>query len=115
MSKQKPKREIPQITPELLRLYDEKTLLLIKSTYYRRGDNCDMSFSEYVKTLKKLNFTDKKRIVRIDKSKRWTRNNIRVYDDPIHAKLREINAFYRENNNKLPKKVIIRMKMKEVV
>lgn len=108
------RKESPQITPELLKIYDEKTLLLIKSTFYRRGsNNCDMSFSEYVKLLKKLNFTDGMRIVRHDTSKKWTKNNIRVYDDPIHAKLKKINAFYRENDNKKPKKVII--KMKEVV
>lgn len=107
------RRESPQILPELLEIYDEKTLLLIKSTYYRRGDDCDLSFKEYTKTLKKLGFTAGMRIVRIDKSKKWTKNNIRVYDDPIHAKLKNVNIFYRQNNNKLPKKVII--KMKEVV
>lgn len=109
----KPKRQSPQITADLLKIFDEKTLVLIKSTYYRRGDDCDMSFEEYVKTLKKLGFTAGMRIVRIDKSKKWTKNNIRVYDDPIHAKLKNVNIFYRQNNNKLPKKVII--KMKEVV
>ncbi len=113
MSKQKPKRESPQITPELLKLYDKTTLELIKTTFYRRGDNCDMSFEEYAKTLKRLNFRHGMRIVRRDTSKRWTRNNIRVYDDPVHKKLKDINRFYRENNNKLPKKVII--KMKEVI
>ena len=110
MSKQKPKRESPQITPELLKLYNKETLLLIMSTFYRRGDNCDMSFAEYTKTLKSLNFEPGCRIVRRDKSKRWTRNNIRVYNDPVHAKLKNINRFYRENNNKLPKRVIIKMK-----
>lgn len=110
----KPKRQSPQITADLLKIFDEKTLVLIKSTYYRRGsDNCDMTFTEYVKTLKRLNFTDGMRIIRIDKSKKWTKNNIRVYDDPMHKKLKEINAFYRENDNKKPKKIII--KIKEVI
>ena len=108
----KPKRESPQITPEseLLKIYDKETLLLIKSTYYRRGDACDMSFEEYTKTLKRLGFVPGMRIVRIDKSKKWTKNNIRVYEDLVHAKLKNINIFYRKNNNKLPKKVIIKMK-----
>lgn len=104
------RKESPQITPELLKIYDEPTLLLIKSTYYRRGENCDLSFSEYTKILKRLNFTDGMRITRKDKSKKWTKNNIRVYDDPVHKKLKDINSFYRENDNKKPKKVIIRMK-----
>ncbi len=110
----KKRRESPQITPDLLKIYDKDTLLLIKSTYYRRGDDCDLSFSDYTKMLKRLGFTAGMRIIRIDKSKKWTKNNIRVYDDPMHKKLKEINAFYRENN-KLPKKVIIRLKEKEVV
>ena len=110
----KPKRQSPQITADLLKIFDEKTLVLIKSTYYRRGsDNCDMTFTEYVKTLKRLGFTAGMRIIRIDKSKKWTKNNIRVYDDPMHKKLKEINAFYRENDNKKPKKIII--KIKEVI
>ena len=103
-------RESPQISPELLKMYDKTTLTLIKSTFYRRGDNCDMSFEEYVKTLKKLGFTAGMRIVRRDTSKKWTKTNIRIYDDPIHAKLKNVNIFYRQNNNKLPKKVIITMK-----
>jgi len=104
------RRKSPKITNNLLKIYDEETLSLIKSTYYRRGDNCDMSFEEYVKTLKSLGFIDGMRIVRRDTSKKWTRDNIRIYDDPIHAKLKNINIFYRQNNNKLPKKVIITMK-----
>lgn len=110
----KKNRESPKITPELLRIYDEKTLLLIKSTYYRRGvNNCDMTFPQYVKLLKSLNFEPGMRIVRRNKSEKWKKDNIRVYDDPIHAKLKKINAFYRENDNKKPKRVII--KMKEVI
>ena len=108
------RRESPQIEPELLKIYNIETLNLIKSTYYRRGsDNCDMSFSEYVKTLKKLGFTDGMRIVRIDKSKKWKKDNIKVYNDPIHAKLKKINSFYRVRGYPKPKRVII--KMKEVV
>ena len=105
------RKETPQITPDLLELYDKDTLLLIKSTFYRRGaNNCDMSFSEYVKTLKRLGFIAGMRIVRIDKSKKWKRDNIKIYNDQIRAKLKDINRFYRENDNKLPKRVIIKMK-----
>lgn len=112
----KTRRESPKITPDLLKIYDKSILLLLKSTFYRRGvNNCDMTFPQYVKLLKSLNFEPGMRIVRVDTSKKWTKNNIRVYDDPIHAKLKSINTFYRENDNKKPKRVIIKMKEKEVV
>jgi len=110
MSKQTPKRQSVEITPALLRMYDKQMLNLIKTTFYRRGDKCDMSFSEYVKTLKSLGFKDGNRIVRKDKAKRWTRDNIMLTNDPMHAKLRDVNILYRANKNKKPKQIIIKKK-----
>lgn len=108
------KRQSPKITQDLLKLYDKETLDIIKTTYYlRERVGCTMTYPQYVKTLKKLGFVSGMRMIRIDKKMPWSPNNMRVYDDLAHKKLKDVAAFYRENGNKLPKKVII--KMKEVI
>lgn len=101
----------PKITSELLKLYDKDTLTLIQSTFYRRGaDGCNMSFAQYVKTLKEAGFTPGMRIIRIDKNKIWSKDNMMLTNDPMHKKLVDITSFYIKNGNPKPKKVIIKRK-----
>ena len=108
------RRESPKITNELLRLYDKKTLDLIKTTYYRRGsDGCNLTFSQYVKVLFDLNFVPGQRIIRKNTKLPWKKDNIMLKNDPAHKKMADITGFYIKNGNPKPKKVII--KMKEVV
>lgn len=107
------RKESPQITPDLLKLYDKETLDIIKTTYYlRKRVGCTMTYPQYVKTLKKLGFVSGMRMIRIDKRMAWSPDNMKVYDDSAHKKMKDIDAFYRNCGSK-PKKVII--KMKEVV
>lgn len=105
------RKESPQITPDLLRLYDKETLDIIKTTYYlRKRVGCTMSYPQYVKTLKKLGFVSGMRIIRLNKKLPWSPANIRVYDDSAHKKLKDVDAFYRDRGYPTPKRVIIKMK-----
>lgn len=114
--KMQTRRESPKITPSLLTLYDKKTLDTIKTTYYlRKRVGCTMTYPQYVKTLKKLGFVSGMRIIRIDKKLPWSPDNIRVYDDSVHNKMKTIDAFYRDCAYQKPKKIIIKMRDKEVV
>ncbi len=108
------RKESPQITPDLLRLYNKETLDIIKTTYYlRKRVGCTMSYPQYARCLHKLGFVSGMRIIRIDKKLPWSPDNIKVYDDSAHNKMKNIDAFYRNCSYQKPKRVII--KMKEVV
>lgn len=112
----KTRRESPKITPSLLKFYDKEILRLLMSTFYRRGsEGCDLTFYQYVKVLFDLGFTPGHRIIRIDKTLPWQKGNIMLKNDPVHKKMADITGFYIKNGNKLPKKVIIKMKDKEVL
>ena len=104
------RKESPKITSELLKVFDKDTLSLLQSTFYRRGDNCDLSFENYVRTLKSLNFKPGMRIIRIDKNKIWSKDNMMLTNDPIHKKLVDITSFYIKAGNPKPRKVIIKRK-----
>ena len=105
------RKEGPKITNELLRLYDKKTLDLIKTTYYRRGsDGCNLTFSQYVKVLFDLNFVPGQRIIRKNTKLPWKKDNIMLKNDPIHKKMVDIDTFLRIRGYPKAKKIIIKMK-----
>lgn len=108
------RKESPKITDNLLKLYDKETLDIIKTTYYlRERVGCTMTYPQYVKCLHSLGFVSGMRMIRINKKMPWSPNNMKVYDDSAHKKMKDVAAFYRQNDNKKPKKVII--KMREVI